>query len=337
MKDMATHEQTRESRQTRTLRDPEGAASIMFAERRLLDLAQGRIGMSVDVLRLTHEGLTLGRVVSAGHEIMLEDPENITLLLPVEGHIALQTKTTDQSFCSGSLILAQAEKRRTRVVASRGGVFRATTVQIPRSRILVLTNAGSETIRRSVDGGIRPIGTQFGRRVGQLLPGLADDIFRQQERFLTPRAQADFVNLIDDLLEDSIGTGSAEMRPYGGLREFQRVSQACDMIRAGAEDAISIVELATELGVTPRSLQLSFQAVHRMSPRQYLQRVRMEHAREKILTQGDAATVTKAAMECGFLHLGRFSQAYRRTFGELPSETLARRPRRAAPGHGRPT
>lgn len=336
MKDMTTQGQTRESRQTRTFRDPEGAASIMFPERRLLDLAEGRIGMSVDVLRLTHEGLTLGRVVSGGHEIVLEDPDNITLLLPVEGHIAVQTKTVDQSFGSGSLILAQAEKRRTRVIAPGGGVFRATTVQIPRSRLLVLTDAGSDTIQRSVDRGIRAIGTAFGQRVGQLLSGLADDIFRQHDRFLTPRAQADFVNLIDDLLEDTIGKGSAETHSYGGLREFQRVSQACDMIHAGAEDAISIAELATGLGVTPRSLQLSFQAVHGMSPRQYLQRVRMDHARKTILTRGDAASVTKAAMDSGFMHLGRFSQVYRRTFGELPSETLARRQSKAAPGYGRP-
>jgi AraC-like DNA-binding protein len=328
---MATQEQTRDSRQTRTFRDPEGAASIMFPERRLLDLAQGRIGMSVDVLRLTHAGLTLGRVVSVGHEIMLEDPENVTLLLPVDGHIAVRTGAGDQGFGSGSLILAQSEKRWTRVVAPKGGVFRAVTVQIARSRLAALTDAGADRIRRPVDHGIRAIDTTFGQRVGQLLPGLADVIFRKPDRFLTPRAQADFVNLIGDLLGNGTGTGGAETRVYGGLREFQRVSQACDMIHTGAEEAISIAELAIELGVTPRSLQLSFQAIHGMSPRQYLQRVRLDRARKTILDQGDAASVTKAAMNCGFMHLSRFSQLYRRTFGELPSETASRRHGKPAP------
>jgi AraC family ethanolamine operon transcriptional activator len=39
---------------------------------------------------------------------------------------------------------------------------------------------------------------------------------------------------------------------------------------------------------------------------------------------GDAAeSVTIAAHACGFTHLGRFSVAYGRTFGEPPSATRA--------------
>ena len=82
--------------------------------------------------------------------------------------------------------------------------------------------------------------------------------------------------------------------------------------------------LAAVLGVTPRSLQLSFRALHGMSPRQYLERVRLDRVRARILSQGEAISVTTAALECGFTHLGRFSQVYRRTFGELPNETRAR-------------
>ncbi|MGE6473330.1 helix-turn-helix domain-containing protein [Serratia proteamaculans] len=35
--------------------------------------------------------------------------------------------------------------------------------------------------------------------------------------------------------------------------------------------------------------------------------------------------VTELAMDFGFLHLGRFSENYRKQFGELPSDTLKRR------------
>lgn len=42
-------------------------------------------------------------------------------------------------------------------------------------------------------------------------------------------------------------------------------------------------------------------------------------------------TVTSAATECGFFHLGHFSMSYRRHFGELPSETLRRSRDRASP------
>lgn len=323
MKDMSSSGQFRESRHTRTIRDPEGAGSIMFPERRLLDLAQGRTGMTVDILRLTNEGLTLGRVVSGGHEITLEDPEHITLLLPIDGRIAVQTGGKEHGFNSGSVILMQAEKRRTRVVAPKGGVFRATTVQVSRSRFAALMAADLGKVGEpGVD--FRLIDTTIGRQIRLLLPGLADDLFRQSDRFLTPRAKEEFASLIDDFLVDSTANGSDETRLYGGLREFQRVSRACDIIHARAEEALSITRLAAELGVTPRSLQLSFRAVHGVSPRQYLERVRLDRVRLMIRMQGEASSVTTAALECGFLHLGRFSQAYRRTFGELPSETRSR-------------
>jgi AraC-like DNA-binding protein len=35
-----------------------------------------------------------------------------------------------------------------------------------------------------------------------------------------------------------------------------------------------------------------------------------------------ANTVTEAALRFGFMHLGRFSVAYRQAIGELPSQTL---------------
>lgn len=158
-----------------------------------------------------------------------------------------------------------------------------------------------------------------------MLPELADDIFRRPDRFLTTRALEDVVSLIDDLLVTSSVSTAAETRSYVGLREFRRVSRACDIMHAQPDEAPSIADLALELGVSPRYLQLSFRAVHGISPRQYLERIRLDRVRAIILAQGHAGSVTSAALDCGFFHLGRFSQAYRRTFGELPSETLARR------------
>lgn len=35
-------------------------------------------------------------------------------------------------------------------------------------------------------------------------------------------------------------------------------------------------------------------------------------------------TATSIAMECGILHLGRFSQRYKQAYGETPGETLRR-------------
>jgi len=45
-----------------------------------------------------------------------------------------------------------------------------------------------------------------------------------------------------------------------------------------------------------------------------------------------ARSVTEVALYHGFLHLGRFSEAYRKRFGELPSQTWRRQRRHVAPG-----
>jgi len=50
----------------------------------------------------------------------------------------------------------------------------------------------------------------------------------------------------------------------------------------------------------------------------------MERARRDLLDADPAqASVTDIAARWGFFHLGRFSQAYRAMYQELPSQTLA--------------
>jgi AraC-like DNA-binding protein len=44
------------------------------------------------------------------------------------------------------------------------------------------------------------------------------------------------------------------------------------------------------------------------------------------------ARSTEVALNHGFLHLGRFSEAYRKRFGELPSQTWQRQRQHVAPG-----
>jgi len=56
----------------------------------------------------------------------------------------------------------------------------------------------------------------------------------------------------------------------------------------------------------------------------YLRRLRLEGARVALLASDDAVTVAAVAQRWGFAHASRFAQAYRRAFGEYPSETLKR-------------
>lgn len=120
--------------------------------------------------------------------------------------------------------------------------------------------------------------------------------------------------------------GEAEDRLLRIIPAFHRVRQAEEIMRAHWDEPLSMLDLAQQLGVSLRSLQLAFKQVHDgKSPRDYFNRVRLEQARVRLMLAKDSENVTTIAVDCGFFHLGRFSQTYARVFGERPSDTLARR------------
>ena len=100
------------------------------------------------------------------------------------------------------------------------------------------------------------------------------------------------------------------------------VSIAGDYMRAHFEEPIAIADLARSIGVNLRSLQMAFRKHRGCSPRETLNRMRLEEVKRRLLDDRQAVSVSTAAFDCGFTHLGRFSTLYRETFGELPSETL---------------
>lgn len=87
--------------------------------------------------------------------------------------------------------------------------------------------------------------------------------------------------------------------------------------------------LALELGVGLRTLEMAFGSCMGMPPARYLRMRRLNRVYERLLAMDpDEGQVGEVALDCGFIQSGRFAGEYRKLFGELPSETLARRPPR---------
>jgi AraC-like DNA-binding protein len=95
-------------------------------------------------------------------------------------------------------------------------------------------------------------------------------------------------------------------------------------IKANLCQPLSIDALATITGVSPRAVQMAFRRYRQCTPLEFIRRARLNGIRQELLAQGGEATITKIAMEFGLFHLGHFSHAYRREFGERPAETLRR-------------
>jgi AraC family ethanolamine operon transcriptional activator len=87
---------------------------------------------------------------------------------------------------------------------------------------------------------------------------------------------------------------------------------------------IHISQLCERFNIHPRALFRAFHDVMGIAPIQYLRTKRLNDIHTVLRRNGRAMTVQSVATAHGFLDLGRFSAAYRRMFGELPSQTLRR-------------
>ncbi len=91
------------------------------------------------------------------------------------------------------------------------------------------------------------------------------------------------------------------------------------------DDLPTVADMCAHAGVSERTLQYSFRDQLDMTPVAYLRVMRLNQARLDLSFPARRdLTVTEVAMRWGFLHLGRFAQAYRALFHETPSQTLDR-------------
>lgn len=116
------------------------------------------------------------------------------------------------------------------------------------------------------------------------------------------------------------------------------VKKAEAFIRANCGVPLQLEAISREVGVAPRTLRDGFQHYKQTSPMQFVRSVRLEQARERLSMSDSEARIADIALDCGFAHLGRFAIAYRKKFGESPSDTMrmARRGAtlaRSAAGH----
>jgi AraC-like DNA-binding protein len=102
------------------------------------------------------------------------------------------------------------------------------------------------------------------------------------------------------------------------------VRQAVDILVSDVYAEKTVTDLAADIGVSMRSLELGFRREFDCTPHAYIQRFRLQRARDLLYAarSGDGTTVTEVAVRSGFNHTGRFASLYRRTYGVNPSETL---------------
>ena len=116
------------------------------------------------------------------------------------------------------------------------------------------------------------------------------------------------------------------VEPAGGKRSRRqlakhvRIDQACAYMMERIHEEITLSDLERVSLMSARMLQASFRARFGISPMHWLLQRRLERAFRLIRGSGLQMTVSAAARESGFRHMGRFAAAFRQRFGVLPSE-----------------
>ncbi|KXU94619.1 hypothetical protein CR51_26595 [Caballeronia megalochromosomata] len=95
-------------------------------------------------------------------------------------------------------------------------------------------------------------------------------------------------------------------------------------IRDNLSEDLSLETIAVASNVSLRKLYVLFKSCAQESPRDFIQRLRLERVRSDLLRPRASDSVTDIATRHGFSHLGRFSAIYKARYGELPSQTLGR-------------
>lgn len=131
--------------------------------------------------------------------------------------------------------------------------------------------------------------------------------------------------LVDTLLDQHPHNFSDTLRAPVEAAPVAYVQRAQDYILAHSHQPITMQTLAEQAAISARSLYNGFRQHRGISPMAFLRLVRLQKVRDQLLQargEGRRPSITQIALDCGFMHLGHFSQAYRRQYNETPTETL---------------
>ena len=103
------------------------------------------------------------------------------------------------------------------------------------------------------------------------------------------------------------------------------VARAEEWIRANIDRSFAVADVAEAAGASLRSLQAGLSRQRGTTLTKMIETVRLERFRSVLIDPGNRGSVTEIAGLVGLGHLGRAAAAYRRRYGETPSETLRRK------------
>ncbi len=157
------------------------------------------------------------------------------------------------------------------------------------------------------------------------LKTFATEINRQGGLAESPAAVASIEHAMMTLMLYGLKNNlSDEIHKPGRNAGLHKVQLVEEYMNSNAEQPIDMQTIAQVTGHSVNSIFRAFQKYRDYTPMQFLRSVRLDRVRERLLLSQTNVSVSNVAIEYGFTHLGRFSLAYKRRYGESPSDTVRR-------------
>jgi len=271
------------------------------------------------VLRLPD--LTVCRTAMSGCQFRVEPSDVVRVALPIRGVVAVSSRRRESVAIPGvaGVVCAHEVSNRDAPTEHAGFMFKiAKDRLLAHAQTLTGEQFSIDDIATSID--LRaPVGASLFRMVATLFGDVENLATVGLEQLACSSANDLIVNLaaaaILPRLRDRI---ALPQRWVGG----STVEGARQFIDAHATEPVRLGDLANRLGVSLRALQVGFRRQFGCTLSDYLFKRRLGLARARLLSRNRHDTVTAVALECGFVNVGAFADRYRKTFGELPSQTL---------------
>jgi AraC-like DNA-binding protein len=169
----------------------------------------------------------------------------------------------------------------------------------------------------------RPRAADRGMAVGRVTVPLLEAVVRLVSLLDHPEDAAILAPLIETEITYRllVGEQGARLRQIAAAGSHsQQIARAVEWLQENFAETVRVEELAARAGMSTSAFHLHFRAVTAMTPLQYQKWLRLNEARQLMLTRDfDAAT---ASFRVGYGSPSQFSREYRRLFGAPPLQDI---------------
>ncbi len=144
---------------------------------------------------------------------------------------------------------------------------------------------------------------------------------------MAPQSGDAFHGILESLVLTWAVQANTRSRPRPSYRARDRALRVClDYLEAADLATLETNDLRQASGVSERTLQYAFLERFGMSPAAFVKAQRLTQVRHVLLRPNLVdLPIGEIAASLGIWHHGHFTAAYKRLFGETPSETRTRR------------